>query len=84
MKKCIIFAGFLVSFTLSAQNPPTSQTYKAQQNQYWQTALQLIQPQITTGILYSKVTPFSNLYRFNSTDYNTANASLMPEIIQSG
>jgi len=80
-KKILAFFIFVMSFTVFAQNPPTAATYEAQTNAYWQNALQLIQPQITTGILYSKVTPFSNLYNYNTTEYNTANSSLFTQAI---
>ena len=70
-----------ISITINAQTPPTVEEYKAQEKVFWQKALQKIAPQISTGILYSRVSPFSNLNNFNSTEYNTANAGLFTQAL---
>ena len=48
----------------------------------WTTALQnLPTSQITSGILYNKITPFSNLVSFNRSNYNTANYEMFNQAI---
>ncbi|MCF6307573.1 MAG: hypothetical protein L3J09_06435 [Flavobacteriaceae bacterium] len=80
-KKLNTFLFLCFTITLFSQNPPTAATFKQQDIQYWQDALQLIQPQITTGILYNKVSPFCNLYTFNTAEYNTANSKLFKQAL---
>jgi len=81
MKKITILLILLASITITAQTLPTAKTYKQQDSIYWKNSLQLIEPQITTGILYNKVSPFSNLYNFNTIEYNTADASLFKQAL---
>lgn len=81
MKKLITLSIFLVSMILQAQNLPTAKTFKQQDSIYWKTSLQIIKPQITTGILYDKVYPISNLYNFNTNNYNTSNASIFKQAV---
>lgn len=52
------------------------------QNLNWNTAIQnLPANQISSGILYNKVVPFSNLYTFNRPEYNTADYELFTQAI---
>ena len=81
MKKFTIILFLCLSIIAKAQVLPTAQSFKQQDSIYWENALSLIKPQITTGILYSKVVPFSNLYNFNSADYNTADAGLFKQAL---
>ena len=76
MKK-ITFYLFLMLFSLKAQaqTSPTPIQIAQQEQQFWSQALVNISSQINTGILYTKVTPFSNLYNFNTLEHNTANSS---------
>ncbi len=71
----------LVLFTALSTVAQTVEEYKQEEAAFWKKALREIEPQITTGILYTKATPFSNLYNFNTTEYNTANASLFKQAL---
>ncbi|QTD37416.1 hypothetical protein JL193_15185 [Polaribacter batillariae] len=83
MKK-IIYCIFLmlISFSLVSQTAlPTPEQIAQKDKQFWSKALINISSQIKTGVLYSKVTPFSNLYNFNTLAHNTANSSLFTQAI---
>lgn len=83
MKKftyCIILV--LTSLKIQAQTvPPTPQQIAQQDQQFWSQALVNISSQITSGILYSKVNPFSNLYNYNTLEHNIANSSLFTQAL---
>jgi len=83
MKK-ITFCIFLLLFSIKMQAqtpPPTSQQIAQQEQQFWSQALVNISSQINTGILYTKITPFSNLYNFNTLEHNTTNSSSFVQAI---
>lgn len=71
----------IISFTTYAQQPQTVAQLQQQENTFWQTATTVVQQGINaqnglhylaSGINYSRITPFTNLYQYNEADHNTA------------
>lgn len=80
MKKLLLFA--LICSSISITKAQDIQGTINQQSINWNTALQnLPTSQITSGILYNKVTQFSNLISYNRSDYNTANYEMFNQAI---
>ncbi len=80
MKKVIIMLFICINYLVA-----TGQVIDGQidyQNLNWNTAIQnLPANQISSGILYNKVVPFSNLYTFNRPEYNTADYEMFTQAI---
>ena len=80
MKKVIIMLLIGINYLVA-----TGQVIDGQidyQNLNWNTAIQnLPANQISSGILYNKVVPFSNLYTFNRPEYNTADYEMFTQAI---
>ena len=61
-----------------------------QEDEFWQTSTTLVKqginaqnglPYLASGINYSRVTPFANLYQYNEPDHNTGDARLFEQAL---
>jgi pimeloyl-ACP methyl ester carboxylesterase len=79
-----------VSFNIYAQQPQSVEQILQQEDAFWQTSTALVKqginaqngfPYLASGINYSRITPFTNLYQYNEPDHNTADARLFEQAL---
>ena len=82
MKTILKIVLLCISFNMHAQQPQSAEQILQQEDAFWQTSTTLVKqginaqnglPYLASGINYSRVTPFANLYQYNEPDHNTAN-----------
>jgi pimeloyl-ACP methyl ester carboxylesterase len=79
-----------ISFSMYAQQPQTVEQILQQEDAFWQTSTAIVRqginaqnglPYLASGINYSRITPFTNLYQYNEPDHNTADARLFEQAL---